>query len=285
VQVRGGRVANGYVVEIEDRGLGVPPQIREQLNQRLEQPPEFDLADSDQLGLFVVSRLATRHGIKVQLRDSNYGGTLAIVLLPASLVVSEDEAAFITEQESDSRPGGGRGRVAAAMGAAADALTGRRRSRDTGGNPVNRNSGPLPSAGTGSIPALGSGPIPAAGGPSAGTGGLPTRTPGSGAFPRQGGGSGAFPTSNSGEFSNGGGFSGDPGPAVGPDGLPRRQRSEHMVQELRDRTSTPAGPDMPGKSPEQARALMSSIQRGFRSGRNSSADNGGVNGNDGRRMR
>jgi signal transduction histidine kinase len=296
VQVRGGRVANGYVVEIEDHGLGVPPQIREQLNQRLEEPPEFDLADSDQLGLFVVSRLAIRHGIKVQLRDSNYGGTLAIVLLPASLVVSESEAAFITGQESGSRPGGGRGRVAAAMGAAADALTGRRRGRDAGGNPVDRNSGSLPSAGTGSmpalgtgpIPALGTGPIPAAGGPSTGTGGLPTRTPGSGAFPRHSGDSGSFPTSNSGGFGNGGGFSADPGPAAGPDGLPRRQRSERMVQQLRDRTSVPAGPDtpdLPGKSPEQARALMSSIQRGFRSGRNSSAGDGGVNGNDGRRMR
>jgi signal transduction histidine kinase len=285
VQVRGGRVANGYVVEVEDRGLGVPPEIREQLNQRLQQPPEFDLADSDQLGLFVVSRLANRHGIKVRLRDSNYGGTLAIALLPASLVVSEDEAAFITEQESGGRPGGGRGRVAAAMGVAADALTGRRRNRDTGGNPVNRNSGPLPSAGTGPAPALGSGPIPAAGRPPAGTGGLPTRTPGSGEFPMQSGGSGSFPTSNSGGFSNGGGFSSDPGPAAGTDGLPRRQRSEHMAQELRDRTSTPAGPDMPGKSPEQARALMSSIQRGFRSGRNSSPGNGDVNENDGRRMR
>ena len=56
VQVRGGRVANGYVVEIEDRGLGIPLDIMETLNERLAKPLEFDLADSDQLGLFVVSR-------------------------------------------------------------------------------------------------------------------------------------------------------------------------------------------------------------------------------------
>ncbi|HEY6787180.1 MAG TPA: nitrate- and nitrite sensing domain-containing protein, partial [Trebonia sp.] len=55
VQVRGGRVANGYVVEIDDRGLGIPPAARDKLNERLAQPVEFDLADSDQLGLFVVS--------------------------------------------------------------------------------------------------------------------------------------------------------------------------------------------------------------------------------------
>jgi signal transduction histidine kinase len=287
VQVRGGRVANGYVVEVEDRGLGLPAEVQEQLNQRLAEPPEFDLADSDQLGLFVVSRLATRHDIKVQLRDSNYGGTLAIVLLPAPLVVSEEEAAFITEQASPGRrPNSqngenGRGRVAAAMGAAADVLTGKRRSRgDTGENPGLRGSGPMPAAGTGPFPAAGNGPVSGTG-----TGGLPTRTPGSGAFPAHNGGSGSFPTSNSGGFGSGGGFSGDPGPGAGTDGLPRRQRSEHMAQELRDRTSTPAGPDLPGKSPEQARALMSSIQRGLRSGRNSSPGDGGADGNDGGRIR
>ena len=82
VQVRGGRVANGYVIEIEDRGLGIPADTMDVLNERLAQPPEFDLADSDQLGLFVVSRLAARHGVKVSLRVSGYGGTTAIVLLP-----------------------------------------------------------------------------------------------------------------------------------------------------------------------------------------------------------
>src|SRR6185437_228805 len=61
-------------------------------NERLAQPPEFDLADSDQLGLFVVSRLAARHQIKVSLRGSPYGGTAAIVLMPHRLVVAEADA-------------------------------------------------------------------------------------------------------------------------------------------------------------------------------------------------
>src|SRR5262249_9780575 len=93
VQVRASRVANGYVVEVEDRGLGIPEAALDAFNERLAQPPEFDLADSDQLGLFVVSRLAARHQLKVSLRGSPYGGTAAIVLMPHRLVVAEADVA------------------------------------------------------------------------------------------------------------------------------------------------------------------------------------------------
>ncbi len=115
VQVRGGRVANGYVIEIEDRGLGIPADTMVVLNERLARPPEFDLADSDQLGLFVVSRLASRHGVKVSVRVSGYGGTTAIVLLPRALVVAEEEVPFLAAKSpaGDFRgqsPGAGSGR-------------------------------------------------------------------------------------------------------------------------------------------------------------------------------
>ncbi|MFE3449500.1 nitrate- and nitrite sensing domain-containing protein [Nonomuraea sp. NPDC059194] len=86
VNVSGELVARGFAVEIEDRGLGLPDAERDELNRRLAQPPEFDLADSDRLGLFVVGRLAVRHGIKVTLQRSAYGGTTAIVLIPLSLM-------------------------------------------------------------------------------------------------------------------------------------------------------------------------------------------------------
>ncbi len=105
VQVRGSRVANGYVIEIEDRGLGIPEDTMALLNDRLAKPPEFDLADSDQLGLFVVSRLAARHGVKVSLRVSGYGGTTAIVLLPRALVVAEDEVPFLVGKQGESSSG------------------------------------------------------------------------------------------------------------------------------------------------------------------------------------
>ncbi len=61
-------------------------------NGRLASPPEFDLADSEQLGLFVVSRLAARHDIRVTLRGSPYGGTTAIVLIPAEHVTDPPAA-------------------------------------------------------------------------------------------------------------------------------------------------------------------------------------------------
>jgi signal transduction histidine kinase len=90
VRVSGDIVASGFAIEVEDRGLGMGPERIAELNQRLAEPPEFNPADSDQLGLFVVSQLAKRHGIRVTLKASPYGGTAAIVLIPRQLVVTED---------------------------------------------------------------------------------------------------------------------------------------------------------------------------------------------------
>ncbi|MEV0323734.1 nitrate- and nitrite sensing domain-containing protein [Streptomyces sp. NPDC050658] len=88
VRVTGEPVGNGYAVEIEDRGLGMGGETLAEANRRIEQSEALDLFDSDQLGLFVVSRLAARHGIKVHLRTSPYGGTTAVVLLPTALLQS-----------------------------------------------------------------------------------------------------------------------------------------------------------------------------------------------------
>ncbi|MGC5009337.1 nitrate- and nitrite sensing domain-containing protein [Streptosporangium sp. DT93] len=88
VRVHGEVVAKGYAIEVEDRGLGLSPERRSHLNALLADAPEFDLADSERLGLFVVARLASRHGIRVFLRPSPFGGTTAIVLLPKDLVAT-----------------------------------------------------------------------------------------------------------------------------------------------------------------------------------------------------
>src|SRR6185295_15641179 len=90
VRVSGDTVANGFVIEVEDRGLGMSPARLAELNDRLANPPEFNPSDSEQLGLFVVSQLAKRHGIRVTLKASPYGGTAAIVLVPRHLVVTEE---------------------------------------------------------------------------------------------------------------------------------------------------------------------------------------------------
>ena len=90
VRVSGDTVASGFAIEVEDRGLGIRPQRLAELNDRLASPPEFNPSDSEQLGLFVVSQLAKRHGIRVTLKTSAYGGTAAVVLIPRQLVVTED---------------------------------------------------------------------------------------------------------------------------------------------------------------------------------------------------
>ena len=90
VRVSGDTVANGFAIEVEDRGLGMSPTRLAELNDRLANPPEFNPSDSEQLGLFVVSQLAKRHGIRVTLKASPYGGTAAIVLIPRHLVVTEE---------------------------------------------------------------------------------------------------------------------------------------------------------------------------------------------------
>src|ERR1022692_1981562 len=89
VLISGDIVGRGFAVEIEDRGLGLSDEKLAEINNRLANPPAFDLSGSDQLGLFVASQLARRHDIKISLRASPYGGTTAIVLIPVGLVVPE----------------------------------------------------------------------------------------------------------------------------------------------------------------------------------------------------
>ncbi|MFC7185222.1 nitrate- and nitrite sensing domain-containing protein, partial [Kitasatospora paranensis] len=91
VTVQGEVVAHGFCLEIDDRGLGLSEHALEEINQRLAVEQEFDLADTDRLGLFVVSRLARRHGIRVHLRPSPYGGSSAVVLIPRELLADASE--------------------------------------------------------------------------------------------------------------------------------------------------------------------------------------------------
>ncbi|GGQ17468.1 signal transduction histidine kinase [Actinomadura coerulea] len=91
VLVRGEMGANGFAVDIIDRGIGLDQSELDALNLRLSRPPEFDLAVTDRLGLFVVGRLAGRHGIRVALQPSLYGGVSAVVLIPRRLIVDVDQ--------------------------------------------------------------------------------------------------------------------------------------------------------------------------------------------------
>jgi signal transduction histidine kinase len=92
VTVAGEPTANSYVLEIEDRGIGMTDEELVAANERLERPPAIDLGLSRRLGLYVVGKLASRHGIKVQLRHSWYGGITALVRLPQALLVATEAA-------------------------------------------------------------------------------------------------------------------------------------------------------------------------------------------------
>ncbi|MFF9627336.1 nitrate- and nitrite sensing domain-containing protein [Streptomyces griseosporeus] len=89
VQVVGERVANGFTLEIHDRGLGMTAEALLDANLRLAETPEFELSDTDRLGLFVVSRLAQRQNVRVSLQPSPYGGTTAVVFIPDALLTDD----------------------------------------------------------------------------------------------------------------------------------------------------------------------------------------------------
>jgi signal transduction histidine kinase len=87
VTVRTGRAGRGLVIEVENDGPGFD---LDSANALLADPPDIGLAVGDGLGLLVVARLAARHGITVNLRNSPTGGTDAIVLLPHAILVADE---------------------------------------------------------------------------------------------------------------------------------------------------------------------------------------------------
>jgi signal transduction histidine kinase len=92
VQISGHMAAGGYAIEVEDRGLGMTDENLAGINERIADPPEFNLSSSVQLGLYVVGRLAERYGVRVSLKRSPYGGTTAVVLVPRELVIEDENA-------------------------------------------------------------------------------------------------------------------------------------------------------------------------------------------------
>ncbi|MFI2781517.1 sensor histidine kinase [Streptomyces sp. ALB3] len=111
VQVHGERVANGFTLEIHDRGLGMAPEVLLDANLRLAETPDFELSDTDRLGLFVVSRLAQRQNVRVSLQTSPYGGTTAVVFIPAQLLTDAPEThgtGFRLDRRAEKAIGSGR---------------------------------------------------------------------------------------------------------------------------------------------------------------------------------
>jgi len=83
--------SGGVLLDITDQGVGMGAEEMAHANWRLDNPPVVDVAVSRRMGLFVVARLAARHGIRVRLRPASQGGLTALVWLPDE-VISHDSA-------------------------------------------------------------------------------------------------------------------------------------------------------------------------------------------------
>lgn len=95
---------NDYLITVSDRGIGMTSTDLAENNARITDPPPLDQVPTRFLGLYVVGRLADRHGISVRLTEGEHIGTVAKVLLPAAILAGEsnDQPTLVdTAQGSD----------------------------------------------------------------------------------------------------------------------------------------------------------------------------------------
>ncbi len=83
-------VDGGLLLEIADRGIGIPADELAEINERLSSDNEAGSGAARRMGLFVVARLAARHGITVRLRptfdSATNSGVTASLYLPLRLL-------------------------------------------------------------------------------------------------------------------------------------------------------------------------------------------------------
>ncbi|SFJ91076.1 sensor histidine kinase [Streptomyces pini] len=89
VRLSGWMLENGEIMlSVQDEGIGSSPERLAELNAKLADgafaAPEDD--DALGMGLYVVARLAARHGVRVQLREQKQGGIAAVAVLPRALL-------------------------------------------------------------------------------------------------------------------------------------------------------------------------------------------------------
>nr|GID82717.1 hypothetical protein Ade03nite_16410 [Actinoplanes derwentensis] len=108
VMAHGSRAGGHAVIRVEDRGLGITPEQMEHLNRRLYEPSEVDASAFRLMGFAVIARLASRHGIHVELHPGPDGGTTAEVTLHPDIVVvpgTEQDGPPAGRAASWTRPG------------------------------------------------------------------------------------------------------------------------------------------------------------------------------------
>ncbi|WP_329136359.1 nitrate- and nitrite sensing domain-containing protein [Streptomyces sp. NBC_01476] len=91
VRLSGWLMETGEVMlSVEDSGIGVPDERLDDLNELLADPDPAPPGAAAGMGLYVVARLAHRHGVRTQLRPHAGGGTTAVVVLPQLLLPAID---------------------------------------------------------------------------------------------------------------------------------------------------------------------------------------------------
>ncbi|WP_329221002.1 nitrate- and nitrite sensing domain-containing protein [Streptomyces sp. NBC_01485] len=108
VEVSGWLLESGEVMlSVQDEGIGIPGDRLDRLNARLaefdpETPYDQEGEEGLGLGLYVVARLAHRHGVRARLREQKQGGTAAVVVLPTPLLAAAPAAAIPATAPSSS---------------------------------------------------------------------------------------------------------------------------------------------------------------------------------------
>ncbi|MER5776088.1 nitrate- and nitrite sensing domain-containing protein [Streptomyces sp. NPDC002039] len=280
VRVSGEPVGAGYVLEVEDRGLGMGREALHEANRRIEESEALDLFDSDRLGLFVVSRLAARQGVRVHLRRSPYGGTTAVVLLPNSLLQGAVTAASDEPAEAAPSP--------VAVGAVPV-----REGSDPGAPREEASAGPVREGARAGAVREGAraGAVRDEAGASAGPGAVPeperdTPAPDSAGEPGKPRPAAVAPLRPRGP---GGTANRTRAPAAAPAGaasgteLPRRVRQASLVPQLREAPGLEDPADVgpgapPDRSPEQARDRMAAYRAGWARGAGENSPHAGSEG-------
>jgi signal transduction histidine kinase len=92
-------------IEIIDSGLGMAGDALAQANESLKSGGEVTVDTARRMGLFVVSRLAEEHGLKVKLRrNTNGGGIIASIILPTEVLVSDGPVEHVSIMDAPEQP-------------------------------------------------------------------------------------------------------------------------------------------------------------------------------------
>ncbi|MGH3211757.1 MAG: sensor histidine kinase [Trebonia sp.] len=135
--------SGGVLVEVRDDGVGVSPNRLVDMNWRLDHPPVVDVSISRHMGLYAVSRLAARHGIRVKLRPGTPQGLSALVWLPGTLAKREQAQAPVAVNHSRSFGIDATGPATSVRPAPARYMSGRHRNglAASGGQPLAAGQG------------------------------------------------------------------------------------------------------------------------------------------------